>query len=124
MNKELEFDFEFGDKSSDDLMMEAQKELQSYRSEMGADDKQETDEDTEEYFAQLGEWGEVTFPKAEPSVFPLNTNYFLQNNVKKPANFDVLTAKNNFFWIQVPVFMVHGETPFYKIQIRIDAISQ
>jgi hypothetical protein len=116
----VEFDFEFGEKSSDDLMMEAQKELQSYKREMGANDKQEADKETEAYFTGLGEWGEVTFTKAEPSIFPLDANYFAQNEVKKPTNFDALTAKNKFFWIQVPIFIVHGETPFYKIQIKMD----
>lgn len=120
MNKELEFDFEFGEKSSYDLMLEAQKELQAYKREMGSDDKQKVDEESEKYFTDLGKWGEVTFPKAEPSVFPLDTNYFAQNEVKKPVNFDALTAKNNFFWIQVPIFMVHGDTQFHKIQIKMD----
>jgi hypothetical protein len=120
MSQELEFDFEFGEKSSDDMLVEVREELKSYKRTMGPGDQQKVDEETEKYFDDLAEWGEVTFPKADPPVFPLDADYFEQNDLKKPANFDALTAKNNFFWVQVPVFMAHGATRFYKFQIRMD----
>lgn len=119
MSDELRFDFDFGGEHSDDIWGQAKQELLDRKGFMGGGDKQTADEEvrqTEEFFAAL-QSGKLEFPRAYPTVFPLNANYFNQNALPIPKNYDILSAQAKFYWVEMPVFLVPGAKPFYKMQM-------
>ena len=118
-NGELKFDFDFGGANSTDLLAQAKQELLDRKGLMGGGDKQAADEEvskTEEFFAAL-ESGKIEFPRAAPTVFPLNADYFKENSLQVPKNFGVLSAQAKFYWVELPVFLTLGAKAFYKMQM-------
>lgn len=121
MNEEFKFDFNFGSTSSDEMLNRAKKELLGLQGIMGEGDTAETEvkkRETAAFFAEL-ESGKLEFPRANPTVFPLNIAYFKQNGLGIPKNFKALSAQAKFYWVEMPVFL-SAKKPFYKVQMWME----
>ncbi len=122
MGEEFKFDFDFGGADSGEILNQTKQELLGRKGLMGGGEKGAADEEvrkTEEFFASL-QTGKIEFTRAHPTVFPLNLDYFKQNNLKPPANFEALSGQSKFYWVEVPVFLAPGERPFYKMQMWME----
>jgi hypothetical protein len=89
MHEALKFDFDFGGAHSTALWEQAKQELLGRKGFMGGGNEKAADEEirkTEEFFAAL-QSGTIEFPRASPTVFPLNMAYFKQNDLSVPKNF-------------------------------------
>ena len=122
MNDELKFDFDFEDQDSAQLLLQAKQEILGFKDLLGTGEKDAADEEiqkAEEYFAAL-QSGKLEFTRAEPTVFPLNLGYFEKNDMPVPKNFPDLSAQGRFYWMEMPLFLVPGKNPFYKLQFSME----
>lgn len=119
MASALKFDFDYGDYDSEQLLAQVRRELLNLKASMGASDAAPADADvraTEAYFASLQD-GKVAFPDAAPTVFPLSQAFFEKNQLPVPKGFRQLSGDSRFYWVEVPILLVHGQRRFYKLQV-------
>jgi hypothetical protein len=122
MSDELKFDFDFEGADSSQMLNQTRHKLLNLRGTLGPGEKDTNDDNirgAEEYFASLQD-GKLEFTKAEPTVFPLNRDYFKKNNLPIPKNLEALSAQSKFFWVEMPVFLVPGKWQFYKLQMLME----
>jgi len=122
MNEELKFDFDFEGADSSQMLDLAKHELITLKGSMSVGEKEVSADEirkTEEYFNALKS-GKLKFPRAEPTVFPLNPDHFKQNDLPTPKNFQALSAQARFYWVEAPLLLIPGEKPFYKLQMSME----
>lgn len=122
MDTAIDFDFDFGGDTREQLLSKASQTAQAFSSELG-DEKALGPDAAQTVASQLMEQlnQEVAQFGAQPDVYELREDHFIKGKLDVPVSFKELCQQYNFYWVRFPIILAPLDNmPFYKLDCAVE----